>query len=434
MGIFEQAWSSTFREKDESILIGGLTEFDLRVDIRDVLHSLSPDDFFQPSHGRIWGVARELADKSRIITLDNFRSVLDGRDFEVLDRAQGQGVRSVEVNRGAKYVADAAKKRRLLNALKQGAITCQRSEQYEPVLAAMHTLLVELDEAEVVPEAATAQQLVEDFWESWESPEDDAPVVPTPWIQFNELLVGGGLGYGTLNTFAAASGRGKSLAMLNIAAYAALKGYKVAVFSMEMPKREVFSRMMASQAGVKTGDIARRQADNATLERLIATSESYRESTLQVWDTSETADISADFIRQQCTAMQRTVGLDLVVVDYVQIMPSPKYGDNREQQVSENTRLLKKVALSLGVVLITASQMNETEEGQTPTLRSLRESRGIGNNSDTVTFLKHMTDADGMPDGSLDLVLAKQRNGRNGSVPLVWGAHMARLTEPYGMR
>lgn len=433
MGILERAYTATNREQDERLLIGGVANFQLRREIRELLFTLSPDDFYNLTYGRIWSVAQDLADESRIMTLSAFAGPLGESAYRVLESCSGMAVRKVEVERGIVYVREAAKRRRLLDGLKRVAETAIGSELFDDVLGAAHDAVDEADYAVMSGDVSSITELVDDFWDEVENPPEKPVTIPTPWPKLDELLPGHGLGKGGVMVSAAQTGRGKSLFMTNIAAHAALNGFRVAFFSMEMPRKEVLDRILACTAEVSVAAIANRQVSDdptrwqaASESKLRNVSELLKSTTLHVWDN---ADMEADWIRAQCQAMQRTVGLDLVIVDYLQIMDSP-HSSNREQTVSEDSRRLKKLAKALDVAVVTASQMNELEDGSVPTTKSLRESRGIGNNANQVVFVHHELDpVDGRPTGLADLVVSKNRGGRNGSVPVEFMGNQARFRE-----
>lgn len=434
LGIFEDAYDSTNRADDERILMAGIADFNLRKDIRELLYDLSGGEFWNPTYGKIWDAARELADDSRIITLPPFKTKLGDKEYGTLQSLTGVGARLVEVERAVEYVKSASQIRHALDGLKTVAAKAATTETYEDVLGAAHAVMDELDTGVVSSDATDIEQLVDQFWDEVENPPEAPDVIPTPWPNFNNALAGGGLGRGRLAVVAAGTGRGKSLVMLNQAVDAALGGYKVAVFSMEMPAKEVFDRLLSSTSGQKVSAIAKRKLSvdatdpeywySADYKQTHDTSLRLQNTVLRVWDDG---DMSADWIRQQCQAMKRTVGLDLVIVDYLQIMDSD-HATSREQTVSEDSRRLKKLAKALDVAVLTGSQMNELEDGSRPTTKSLRESRGIANNADLVFFVEHEL-VDGAPTGDADFVIAKQRAGGQGTVGVKFDGSRARFVE-----
>lgn len=436
MGLLETAYDATNRQQDEELLMGGLANFQLRAQIREHLYRLDPKDFWNPIYGRIWSAARELADQSRIITLAPFREHLTEKEYSIFESFQGAGVRMVEVERGIEYVREAAKRRRLLQGLKDVCSVATRTEQYDDVLGAAHKALDTADHAVLDDDVSEIAELVDRFWEEVENPPETPNVIPTPWPKLNQLLPGGGLGRSGLMVSAAHTGKGKSLFMVNTASFAALNGFKVALFSLEMSRMEVLDRILACTAEASVSAISRRKVavdptdpeywSSVDFAKLDSVSDLLRSTVLHVWDEG---NMTVDWIRAQCVAMKRTVGLDLVVVDYLQILDSTE-GDNREQKVSNDAKRLKQLAKALDVHVLTASQMNESEKGLVPTEASLRESRGIGQHANQVVFVHHELDEQtNQPSGAADLVVAKNRGGRPGKVPVEFMGNQARFRE-----
>lgn len=436
MGILETAWDATNREQDEKLLIGGIADFSLRSEIREYLPQLSGDDFWNPAYGHIWDAAKLLADQDRIITLAPFREHLTDGEYRTLQAAQGMGVRLIEVTKGIEFVREASKRRKLLQGMKDVASVAIRSESYEDVLGAAHDVVDNADHAVLSDDVVEVADLADQFWWEVENPVE-SKTIPTPWHKLNELLPGGGLGYGGFMVSAAYTSGGKSLFMTNCAAHAALQGFKVAFFSIEMPRMEVFDRILACTAEASVSAISNRKVSNdpsdpeywqsADFNKLDTASELLKSTTFRVWDESE---MSLDWIRQQCVAMKRSVGLDLVVIDYLQILDSDYGNANREQSLSKDAQKMKAIAKALDVHVLSASQMNDNEVGQVPTFRSLRESKGIANNANQIVFIHHETDpATGFKTGMADLVIAKNRGGRSGSIPIEFMGNQARFRE-----
>lgn len=424
MNVLDRAYEATNRRADEEILISAVTSFQLRADVREHLLELDGSDFYNPTYGRIWNAGRELARESRIITIDNLKTLLDEKDAHSLESVYASGgVRAIEVQRGVALVRDAAKRRRLVDAMKEALSRSLSDEGYDQTLQFAHEALEGLDKAETSPEAVDMPDAIEQFWEDWETPPEEVERIPTPWPRFNDF-VNGGIKRKTLTVIGAESGRGKSVWMLNAAGHAALTGYKVAVFSPEMETRDLVNRIVAASADVRISAVESRQCDQATLERLENVSDLLRESTLRMFDSP---DLTLDFVTQQCALMKREVGLDMVIVDYLQILEGGE-GTNREQIVSNAARRLKKLSGSLGAAVITASQLNESEADQVYSMKSLRESRGIAHHSDLVVLLQHTLSQLKEPTGEVDMAIVKQRRGRVGRISHQWDAHKSKIT------
>ena len=138
----------------------------------------------------------------------------------------------------------------------------------------------------------------------------------------------------------------------------------------------------------------------------------------------DTPAISSLEIRAKCRRLKREGNLDLVIVDYLQLMSSTK-GDNREQQISEMSRSLKALAKELDVPVIALSQLNRSVEGRTdkrPVPSDLRESGAIEQDADIIIFLYRddFYNKDSKHPGIAEVIIAKHRNGPTGTIPLVF--------------
>src|SRR5690606_7668568 len=157
------------------------------------------------------------------------------------------------------YVKAAAKRRQLIQSMKDVAAASIRSEGYDDVLGVLHARIDQLDGAELNPDVETPAELDDLFWHEVANPDDRPAVVPTPWAGRNELLSGGGMAKGGLLTVAAESGGGKSVFMVDYAVAAALDGYAVGYVSLEMTGRELWDRALAYTSQEKLSPIAERR-------------------------------------------------------------------------------------------------------------------------------------------------------------------------------
>jgi len=209
----------------------------------------------------------------------------------------------------------------------------------------------------------------------------------------DELVLKGGIERKTLAVVAAETSGGKSILLLQLALESAIEGKSVAIYSLEMSADQVINRM-ASCAGkcqILRPDEIKTTAENVAIRNAITKLAGLK---LHIRDNiSSIEDIEADI-----SDLKATTGVDLVVVDYIQLASSTAKGknDNREQQVSEVCRRLKLLSLSHNVAVATASQLND--DGL------LRESRAIGMHADYVLLILH--DA-----GKTSIVTKKNRNG-----------------------
>jgi len=213
----------------------------------------------------------------------------------------------------------------------------------------------------------------------------------------------GGLRPGELWVVGAPTSWGKSVFMLQATGGAIRDGKNVAVFSLEMSKEEIVARIVSSQWQISMGELMNpKTTKKHTMPKIQAAAKEMEALGLMICDS---ADQSVDTIAGHCERIQDTRKLDLVVVDYLQLVSTPRVkGQNREQEVASISRGLKQLAKRLHCPVITATQLNE--QGKS------RESRAIEHDADCVLFLS----AADSPGDFQEAKFWKCRNGERGEV------------------
>ena len=228
----------------------------------------------------------------------------------------------------------------------------------------------------------------------------------------------GGLQKGDLVLLAARPGVGKTSLAMNIVTNCALQSKAVcAVFSLEMPKEQLAQRVLCSVATVDMEKALKGELSAEDWTALWEAKQCFVDSSIYVDDSSI---ITVGQIKNECLKLKREKGLDLVMIDYVQLMNSAtggKNAENRQQEISNITRNLKIAAKELNVPIILLSQLSRAVEQRTdhrPMLADLRESGAIEQDADIVMFI-YNPDMYSLPDapkpGIVDLIIAKHRNG-----------------------
>lgn len=248
--------------------------------------------------------------------------------------------------------------------------------------------------------------------------------VPTGFDELDEMTTG--LQPGDLVIVAARPSMGKTAFSLNIAQHAAIRaGKTVAFFSIEMAKEQLMMRMLASEARINLGNIKVGRLTQHEWERLIDKASLVSQANLFIDDTS---GISPYEIRSKCRRLKAQRGLDLIVVDYLQIMDLKQKVESRERAVAEISKGLKRIGKELGVPVIALAQLNRGVEGRTgdqrkPVLSDLRESGSIEQDADLIMMLyrEEYYDQDN-PDikGMAEVLVRKHRNGPTGEIKLKW--------------
>ena len=248
--------------------------------------------------------------------------------------------------------------------------------------------------------------------------------IPTGWERLDKLTAG--LHEGQLIIIAARPAVGKSAWALNLATNAAINSNKtVAIFNLEMSAESLASRMLACVGHIEGYKLATGNLQNDWDKLNEAVSK--LENTNIFMD--DTPGITIGEIRSKCRRLANSdKGLDLVVIDYLQLITSAaNYGGNRQQEVSDISRSLKLMALELKVPVIALAQLSRSaeqrKENPRPILSDLRESGSIEQDADIVAFLyredyykKDLETKDQISD--LEFIVAKHRNGATGTIPL----------------
>ena len=256
--------------------------------------------------------------------------------------------------------------------------------------------------------------------------------VPTGYHELDNLLTG--LHGGELILIGARPSMGKTSFAINLAQYAAVKaGKTVAVFSLEMPREQIAMRMLCTEASVDMQSVRRGLIDDDGWMRLTDALGPLASCHLYLDDT---AGLSPSQLRSRCRRLMAEHGLDLIVIDYLQLMAADGRHDNRQQEVSEISRTLKLIALELKVPLIACAQLsraNAQRQDKRPMLSDLRDSGSIEQDADVVMFLHREAyyDQTSEETNTAEVIIAKQRNGPLGTVKLNWLSEFTLFEDMY---
>ena len=245
--------------------------------------------------------------------------------------------------------------------------------------------------------------------------------VPTGFTDLDHLTRG--LQPGTLVVLGARPGTGKTSLAMNIAIHAALGGRIVGVDSLEMPNEELFIRQIASRAHLDSHSLQGGYISERDWARVAEAVNALAASTMFV---DETPSITAFEVRSRARRLKAEHGLDLLVIDYLQLMGTSGRYDNRTLEIGAITGALKGLAKELKIPILLLSQLSREGEkrGGRPKLSDLRDSGSIEQDADIVLFLYRPENAD---HGVTELIVAKHRNGPIGTVKLSWFERQTRF-------
>jgi len=254
--------------------------------------------------------------------------------------------------------------------------------------------------------------------------------LPTGFDRLDRMTAG--MHAGDLIIVAGRPGMGKTAFALNVAIHAcAARKVAVAVFTLEMPKEQLATRLLCSEARVdasklRTGFLAREDWPKLT-------SAAERISELPLF-FDDTPGLTLLELRSKARRLKAEKGLGLIVVDYLQLMRSGGKADSREQEISEISRSLKGMAKELGLPVIALSQLNRGVESRgnkdkRPQLSDLRESGAIEQDADTIIFIyrDEVYHEDSADKGIAEIIVGKQRSGPTGTVKCLFRSECTRF-------
>ena len=221
---------------------------------------------------------------------------------------------------------------------------------------------------------------------------------------------------------------GKTAFALNIAAHAAVELHRPAlIFSLEMSKEQLVQRLICAEARVDSRNVRSGFMQQGEWSRIVNAAGRLHEAPLFIDDTANLSVLEARAKARRIMAEHR---LELVVIDYLQLMQGRWRAENRQQEISEISRSLKALAKELNVPVVALSQLSRAVEARgegLPRLSDLRESGALEQDADLIMFLARKENAPDVEAGTTDLVIGKHRNGPTGRLELVFHAEYTRF-------
>ena len=245
------------------------------------------------------------------------------------------------------------------------------------------------------------------------------PGLPTGFSQLDQYI--GGLSKSDLILLAARPGMGKTAIALNMAVNAAKRsGKTVVIFQLEMSRKQLATRMLSSEALIDSKKLRMGTLDDTDWERMAGATESLQSMSILI---DENSGITVPEMMAKCRRVGSKLGL--IVIDYLQLMHTPKQMDNRVQEVAEISRSLKIMAKELNVPVLCCSQLSrgpESRQNKRPMLSDLRESGSIEQDADIVLFIYRDDYYNDQSENRncAELIVAKNRHGETGTVELQW--------------
>jgi len=417
-----------------------------------VSNLIKDGDFYRESHRKIYRAMLELYEDNEAIDLITLAERLERKtELEAVGGSPYLASLATDVPTAAniKYHAKIVKEKAVLRGLLKAA-TEIAGKVYEESLDADNLIdfaektVFDISEDRVKTSFDSLKVLIKDSFSMIESLYDRKEAItglPSGFPELDELTTG--FQPGDLIVIGGRPGMGKTSFALNVAQYVGVEHKEpVAVFSLEMSKKQLALRMLCSEAMVDS-NLVRKGIINKKNDwhKLTSAAGKLSEAPIFIDDSSGTSALDIRAKARRLKKEQKDRGLGLVIVDYLQLMRGHGTFERREQEISDISRSLKALAKELDLPVIALSQLNrEVEKSQSkrPTLANLRESGAIEQDADVILFLhrEEIYDRENpAKKGKADLIIAKQRNGPTGTVKLTFLDKCTRFTnytEGYG--
>ncbi len=420
---------------------------------------LTADDYYRDRNRWVYEACLNLYDRR-----ENINHVTLAHELNANDRLEAVGGHaylsylvaavptSVFVDHYAQIVRRTAMLRRLINAAGQiAALGYEGGPDSDAVLSEAERIILSLGGGRSVQDFMLIRDVIDEYLEDPKDEGRDArlPRILTEFTRLDRVL--GGLHRSDLVILAARPGLGKTSLALSVAFNAAIKqGAHIAIFSLEMTNEQLLERMLSGEARVdmqrlRLGHLDPKYLTDDEQSRIIDATSVLSDTQIYLDDAPM---LTAYEIRSKARRLHYEVGLDLIVVDYIQLIRGTGFEngrgqqENRVQQMGEISRTLKGVARELNVPVLALSQLSravESRQPHIPQLADLRESGAIEQDADVVMFIyredayyskeewdiKYPTKK--YPEGIAEIMIAKHRNGPTGEVDLYFEKKTARF-------
>jgi len=424
-------------ESEQAVLGSLLLDRDAIIEVSQILRS---DDFANEAHSVIYRVMVDLYEQRRPVDIITVTEEIERRDL--LQRAGGRGYllslvdvvpTAIHVEHYARIVERLSILRRLITAGSQIMGIAQReSIETEDAIGQAEDALLAVSQRRNATGFVPMHDILANILERLDYLHEHRGAiagVPTGFIDMDKIL--GGLQRSDLIVMGARPAHGKTALALGICHNSAVR-YKqrIAIFSLEMSKEQLVQRLLCMQGRLDSGRLRSGMIDEDEWARLIDAAAVLSETKIFIDDM---AGVSAGEMRNRVRRLQAEHGLDLIIVDYLQLMQG-RSTENRVQEISGISRALKVLARELNVPVLALSQVSRGVDARTshvPLLSDLRESGSIEQDADVVVFLcrEEMYDPETEKKHIADIYVAKHRNGPTGHFALYFDQQQTRFRD-----
>ena len=425
-------------EAEQSVL--GSLLLDREAIIR-VAPFLRPEDFYREAHGQIYTAIIDLHERREPADFVTLCDELDRRgELEMvggpayLTSLINSVPTAMHVEHYAHIVERTAILRRLIEAAgKIAALAYGEAEDVDTVVDRSEQILFDVSQRRISRGLTPIKRLLTEYYDRIEylhQHQGEMVGLPTGFIDLDRLL--GGMQRSDLIIVAGRPGMGKSSLGMSIAYNAALKhNAVVAFFSLEMSGEQVIQRLISGETGIASQRLRVGDIRDLEWDRFVKATGTLAETAIFVDDTPSPSPME---IRTKCRRLAAEYGLDLVILDYLQLMRGEVRTENRVQEVSYISRQLKALARELSVPVVAMSQLSravESRQEKRPILSDLRESGTIEQDADVVLFIyrDELYDENTERKNIADIIVSKHRNGPTGQISLRFAAEQTKFVD-----
>lgn len=428
-------------DKQERVLLGSVLR--RPKGLAEVIHLVEPEHFREYHHQVIWTAFVELFQDGKGITPHTVTEQIFSKGKQVefdgtgplgafLLDLQDLEPTGLDIENDARKVVHKAGLRRLRRVLLTGVQSIDSptmppakiAEEIESNVLEAGQELFGVKDDDLKPAAEVVAEMFDALDEAEIHPDKPRGIL-TGIVHLDELL--GGLRPGELSIVAARPGVGKTAVLGSLAAHAGTQqGKKVLFVSLEQKSGELAERIVCALAGVNSQAIRQSLLSDGEKKRIHAAGETLRNSGLTFSDCATQTLVG---IAGRARRVAQRTGLDLIVIDYLQLVTPGNPREPRHEQVAQISRGLKKLAGTLSIPILVAAQLNrevENRSNQTPRLSDLRESGSIEQDADSVILLHR--DKEDSAD-VLQMILAKNRHGPTGEATVVFDRRTGLVTD-----
>lgn len=405
----------------------------------DVAQFLQADDFYIHRHKWIWEAFTSLHEQRIPIDLLTLREELErkGQLAEIggpayLTALVNQVPSSLNAESYGHIVESHSIRRKMINAANAIASLAYNEDSIiDTVMDEAEKAVFNVSERRLHHDVEPISAVLSDYYDRIDDlakRDEDIFGVPTGFIDLDKML--GGLQSSDLLIIAGRPGQGKTGFLLSVAKNAALTHKKhVAIFSLEMSNEQVAQRLIAQETGIDSQRLRTGKLQENEWPLFAQAIEVMSDTHIFLDDTPAITPLQ---LRTKCRRLHLEHHLDLIIVDYLQLMGGDTRTDNRVQEVSYISRNLKVLARELNVPVLAAAQLSRAVEQRSdkrPVLSDLRESGSLEQDADIVMFIYRpdQYEKDTVRQNIAEIIVSKHRNGPVGSVELIFRSTLAKF-------